>query len=267
MKTKIAIFTKAEYSKEMNDIVAALRADDRFDVLEIDDGKSIPTDCVNLIVFGGDGTVLEAVKNVREDVVVTGVNIGNLGFLTQFEKDSSASEIASGIIEGKTEQRAILDVRFDDFCGKALNEIVLKSATSRPIYIGVYVDGKFVDSYHSDGAIVSSPTGSTAYSLSAGGPVLAPDVDALVIIPICAHSLHSRPLVVNSRSKIELRLAKGEKALVCADGENVAEIEGEKSVFIEKSARNVKFLATKDNNFFKKLLQKMNGWGLVDPRG
>lgn len=267
MKTKIAIFTKAEYSKEMNYIVASLKADDRFDVFEVEDGKNIPSDCNNLIVFGGDGTVLEAVKNVREDVVVTGVNIGNLGFLTQFEKDSSASEITNGIIEGKIEQRATLDVRFDGFCDKALNEIVLKSATSRPIYIGVYVDGKFVDSYHSDGAIVSSPTGSTAYSLSAGGPVLAPDVDALVIIPVCAHSLHSRPLVVNAQSKIELRLAKGEKAIVCADGENVANIEGEKSVFVEKSARNVKFLATKDNNFFKKLLQKMNRWGLVDPRG
>ena len=97
--------------------------------------------------------------------------------------------------------------------------------------------------------------------------MLAPDVDALVIIPVCAHSLHSRPLVVNAQSKIELRLAKGEKAIVCADGENVANIEGEKNVFVEKSARNVKFLATKDNNFFKKLLQKMNRWGLVDPRG
>lgn len=86
MKTKIAIFTKAEYSKEMNDIVASLKADERFDVFEIEDGKNIPSDCKNLIVFGGDGTVLEAVKNIREDVVVTGVNTGNLGFLTQFEK-------------------------------------------------------------------------------------------------------------------------------------------------------------------------------------
>ena len=127
MKTKIAIFTKAEYSKEMNDIVASLKADERFDVFEIEDGKNIPSDCKNLIVFGGDGTVLEAVKNIREDVVVTGVNTGNLGFLTQFEKNSSASEIANGILEGKIEQRAIVDVRFDDFCNIALNEIVLSA--------------------------------------------------------------------------------------------------------------------------------------------
>lgn len=267
MKTKIAILTKAESSSEKDMFVAAIKQSDDFEVLIVNSGKDVPQDCKNLIVFGGDGTVLEAVKNVGDDVIVTGINGGNLGFLTQFEKDCAIEDILNAIKDGKFDKRMTLEVDCDDLHDTALNEIVLKSATSRPVFIDVYVDGKFVDSYHSDGAIVSSPTGSTAYSLSAGGPVLAPDVDAIVIIPICAHSLHSRPLVVNSNSKIRLQLAKSEIATLCADGENIANISGDKCITIEKSAKYIKFLAVKEDNFYKKLLNKMNRWGSVDPRG
>lgn len=267
MKTKIAIFTKAESSAETKTIIAGLQNYGGFDICEVKSGQDVPSDCDNLVVFGGDGTVLEAVKNLREGVIVTGINAGNLGFLTQFEKDSSIDSIVAGIKSGEYEKRLTLQACCDNFCTSALNEIVLRTATSRPVFIDVYVDGKFVDSYHSDGAIVSSPTGSTAYSLSAGGPVLAPDVDAIVIIPICAHSLHSRPLVVSSNSRIELELIDGENATLCCDGENIATIKGNKCITIEKSRKSIRFLAVKEDNFYKKLLTKMNRWGSVDPRG
>ena len=259
MKTKIAIFTKAEYSKEMNDIVASLKADERFDVFEIEDGKNIPSDCKNLIVFGGDGTVLEAVKNIREDVVVTGVNTGNLGFLTQFEKNSSASEIANGILEGKIEQRAILDVRFDDFCVKALNEIVLKSATSRPIYIGVYVDGKFVDSYHSDGAIVSSPTGSTAYSLSAGGPVAEPTARNFIVSPICAHSIHANSYILSPERVISVQTEKNgyKPVLLSVDGGRAFSLRSGDCVEVRRSKYDTKLVRLGKRSFCEILQKKM----------
>ncbi len=267
MKTKLAVFAKDESSREKDAIIARLKSSGNFDVCEVKSGKDVPLDCNNLLVFGGDGTVLEAVNNVRSDVIVTGINLGNLGFLTQFEKDSDAKAIIDAINEAKFDERMTLAVNCNDVSLVALNEIVVKSATSRPIFIDVYVDSKFVDSYHSDGAIVSSPTGSTAYSLSAGGPILAPDVDAIVIIPICAHSLHSRPLVVSSKSKIELRLKDGEKATLCSDGENIENLTDFSSVNIQKSSKNIRFLAVKEDNFYKKLIQKMNRWGSVDPRG
>ena len=214
MRKKIAIFTKAESSAEKDAVTEQLKASGAFDVCEVVSGNDLPTDCHDLVVFGGDGTVLEAVKSVRDDVIVTGINVGNLGFLTQFEKDSPISNIVDGINCGDYDERMALCVNCGETRAEALNEIVLKSTTSRPVYIDVFVDSKFVDSYHSDGAIVSSPTGSTAYSLSAGGPILAPNVSAIVIIPICAHSLHSRPMVVNSDAKIELRLREDEKAVM-----------------------------------------------------
>ena len=266
MKTKIAIFTKAESSAEKDAVTEQLKASGAFDVCEVVSGNDLPTDCHDLVVFGGDGTVLEAVKRVRDDVIVTGINVGNLGFLTQFEKDSPVSNIVDGINCGDYDERMALCVNCGETRAEALNEIVLKSTTSRPVYIDVFVDSKFVDSYHSDGAIVSSPTGSTAYSLSAGGPILAPNVSAIVIIPICAHSLHSRPMVVNSDAKIELRLREDEKAVLCADGENILDIVGAKSITVQKSAHSVKFLKTENDNFYKKLIQKMNRWGSVDPR-
>ena len=263
MKTKIAILTKAESSPEKDMFVAAIKQSDDFGVCIVNSGKDVPQDCKNLIVFGGDGTVLEAVKNVGDDVIVTGINGGNLGFLTQFEKDCAIEDILNAIKDGKFDKRMTLEVDCDDLHDTALNEIVLKSATSRPVFIDVYVDGKFVDSYHSDGAIVSSPTGSTAYSLSAGGPVLAPDVDAIVIIPICAHSLHSRPLVVGANSKIVLSLHGSETASVFADGKFIFSAKDGDEIVVNKSENKAKFIIANNDDFYKKLLQKMNRWGVT----
>ena len=263
MKTKIAILTKAESSPEKDMFVAAIKQSDYFGVCIVNSGKDVPQDCKNLIVFGGDGTVLEAVKNVGDDVIVTGINGGNLGFLTQFEKDCAIEDILNAIKDGKFDKRMTLEVNCDDLHDTALNEIVLKSATSRPVFIDVYVDGKFVDSYHSDGAIVSSPTGSTAYSLSAGGPVLAPDVDAIVIIPICAHSLHSRPLVVGANSKIVLSLHGSETASVFADGKFIFSAKDGDEIVVKKSENKAKFIIANNDDFYKKLLQKMNRWGVT----
>ena len=151
----------------------------------------------------------------------------------------------------------------EEFC--ALNEVVIKTYGTRPITLDVSVDGKFVDSYHSDGLIISSPAGSTAYSLSAGGPVLAPDVDALVINPICAHSLHSRPLVVSASSTVKVTVtstsARGMVANVIIDGNNRYSMQMDESVIVTKSAKKAEFISVDGDSFYTKLLQKMNRWG------
>ena len=114
MKTKIAILTKAESSPEKDMFVAAIKQSDDFGVCIVNSGKDVPQDCKNLIVFGGDGTVLEAVKNVGDDVIVTGINGGNLGFLTQFEKDCAIEDILNAIKDSKFDKRMTLEVNCDD---------------------------------------------------------------------------------------------------------------------------------------------------------
>lgn len=265
MKKRIAVVTKTEMisSSVRRDILAAIENDGGFSLSVLPDAGKITDESV-VLVFGGDGTVLEAIRAIDgKDLPLLCVNLGNLGFLAEYEKDVSANQVVCALKNGKVTEKMLLCVKAGDFCERALNEVVVKSLTSRPIYVDVYVDGVFVDSYHSDGAIVSSPTGSTAYSLSAGGPILAPDVEAFVINPICAHSLHSRPLVVSAGSKVELRL-KSDCAGVCVDGKSSFALQNGDVVCVSKSQKSAKFIRTRDEDFYKKLLQKMNRWGTTE---
>ena len=123
------------------------------------------------------------------------------------------------------------------------------------------VDGQFVDKYHADGVIISTPTGSTAYSLSAGGPIVSPGVNAIIINPICPHSLHSRPLIVSGDSKIDV-LIEGGGGILVADGDRQVDVDNSTTIEITKSAKQAKFVCGNDN-FYKKLLEKMNKWGVA----
>lgn len=266
MKEIVAIVTKAGLTdiKERIAIVEELKNDGDFDVYEIDAGKEYQKDTDVAVVFGGDGTMLEAVREAKgRDIAFFGVNLGNLGFLTSCEKNEDAQNIIAAIKERRCTERLLLLGNANGCEFQALNEVVVKSATSRPIYVDLYIDDNFVDCYHSDGAIVASPTGSTAYSLSAGGPIVAPSVDALTINPICPHSLHSRPLVVGANSKIVLALYGSETASVFADGKFVACLKDGDEVMVEKSANTAKFIIANSDDFYKKLLQKMNRWGVT----
>lgn len=266
MKEKIAIITKAGLADNPSrlKVIEALENEGSFDVYQIGIDDVVESDTPLAVVFGGDGTMLEAVRMTEgKNVALLGVNLGNLGFLTACEKDAPTDEVLRLIKTRKCVERMLLDV---SVCGKrfaALNEIVLKGANSRPIFVDLSIDGRFVDSYHSDGAIVSSPTGSTAYSLSAGGPVLAPDVKALVVNPICAHSLHSRPLVVGSDASITLTLYGSENANVFVDGRHIASLRDGDCVRVAKSLNTAKFVTSDNDDFYKKLLQKMNVWGVT----
>jgi len=266
MKEKVAIVTKAGLTdiKERIAIVEELKNDGDFDVYELKAGEEYQNGTEVALVFGGDGTMLEAVREAKgRDIAFFGVNLGNLGFLTSCEKNEEPKNIIGAIKERKCAERMLLCGGANGCDFQALNEVVIKSATSRPIYVDLYIDGNFVDCYHSDGAIVASPTGSTAYSLSAGGPIVSPSVDALTINPICPHSLHSRPLVVGANSKIVLALHGSETASVFADGKFVACVKDGDEIIVEKSANKAKFIIANGDDFYKKLLQKMNRWGVT----
>lgn len=218
-----------------------------------------------LVVIGGDGSVLEGARiATKVNIPVLAVNKGNVGFLTDFDI-TDIEAIVKAIDEPSIRENMLLSVRINgESAGLALNEAVIKTDGARPIYIDLYIDNEYVDTYHADGVIISTPTGSTAYSLSAGGPVVAPGVDAMIIIPICAHSLHSRPLVIGASGKVELRLA-GENCAVCSlDGkEAVSLVCPNMAVEIERSADTAKFVASDGDGFYKKLMRKMNVWGVT----
>lgn len=275
---KIAVFTKEQMKNSAirQNLLSRLKESGSFDIYEISpqNPHEYGTDFDKILVFGGDGSVLEGVHS-GIDAPIVGVNLGKLGFLTQFESDVDINVLIDALCSTDYVTRMLLDISVNGQKFHALNEAVIKSNFSRPLYIDVYTDAKFVDCYHGDGAIVSTPTGSTAYSLSAGGPVLAPDVEALVINPICAHSLHSRPLVVGASSSVELilnddnyiALNSGNSckntslATLCIDGENVCEFGVGEKICISKSDMVAKFVAISNDNFYKKLLKKMNVWG------
>lgn len=214
-------------------------------------------DC--LLVFGGDGTMLHASTEV--DCPIIGINLGNVGFLTQFESSVTAKQLVEAISNGRYEFRPLLETTCGGLNQFALNDFVVKTTSNRPIFFSMKVDGQFVDKYHADGVIISTPTGSTAYSLSAGGPIVSPGVNAIIINPICPHSLHSRPLIVSGDSKIEV-LIEGGSGILVADGDRQVDVDNSTTIEITKSAKQARFVCGNDN-FYKKLLEKMNKWGVA----
>ena len=261
----IAVVTKPNMTEHPTrlGVLDILKAEADCAVYECAFQGEIPKDTDRVLVFGGDGTVLEAVRALNgRNIPILGVNLGNMGFLSAYEQDVDCAQVVKCLKDGSQTSRMLLDVNINgDTKCNALNEVVIKTAGTRPITLDVSVDGMFVDSFHSDGLIVSSPAGSTAYSLSAGGPVLAPEVDATVIIPICAHSLHSRPLVVSASSQIVVKLSGDHGATVSVDGANNGNLQKGGVVNVTKSHNVAVFLSDNKDNFYAKLLTKMNRWG------
>jgi len=221
-----------------------------------------------VIVLGGDGTFLAAARVVaKSGTPIVGVNLGSLGFLTEIPTDELYPTLES-IAEGS----AALDVRSMVHCEvarngstvatfEALNDVVVgKGTIARLNHCDVYVDGVFVSRYQADSLIVSTPTGSTAYSLAAGGPILMPDVQAFVVTPVSAHSLTHRPLVVRDSSQIEIVVMTGlEEAYLSIDGQaGMPMLDGDR-VYCRKSEYQVKLLHTK-GTFFDVLHNKLK-WG------
>jgi NAD+ kinase len=222
-----------------------------------------------ILVLGGDGTMIATARMLGDcEVPVIGVNYGGLGYLAEFRIDELFTALES-ILAGdyKLEQRVMLAVelrRGDELVTKnrVLNDVVMnKSALARIIHIETYLNDQFVNSFRADGLIVSTPTGSTAYNLSAGGPIIFPTMNTVVITPICPFTLSNRPIVVPDDSVIEIRLmTEKEDVALTLDGQVGFPIQARDRVIIRKSNTTFNLVQPKNRNYFDLLRDKLR-WG------
>lgn len=217
------------------------------------------------IIVGGDGTILRAARFYAPlGVPIFGINMGRLGFLAQVKVDELELGLEKLINdEFKIDERLMLEFGNRTL---ALNDIVVKSAnTSKTVEFMVYLNNKPVCNYLADGIIIASPTGSTAYTLSAGGPVIEPSLEAIVLVPICPHTLNARPLVIPANERVEIRSKNNkEKFSVFVDGQ--IDINNQDNVIVDKAEVKAKIvlLDRDDDGFYTVLREKLN-WG-IDPR-
>lgn len=225
-------------------------------------------DCDIILVFGGDGTLLySASKAAPHGKPILGINMGNLGFLTGCEQDYFLEHGCDKILdESKIEERMMIEAKVFRDGQKlsdhlALNDIAVTRATfSKLVSIAVSVDGEFLDRYIADGLVVSTTTGSTAYSLSAGGPIVDPALEALVITPICPHMLHSRPIVLPPNRIIDIEVCdfKSHECAITVDGHEGALLKSGDIVKIQKSKYVTKLIKLQEAGFYRLLRNKMH---------
>lgn len=219
-----------------------------------------------LVTLGGDGTLLRGAGYASEwNAPLLGVNLGRMGFLAETEPrllKNALQALMDGAYE--VEQRPMLDVSVPNVGKwKAMNDAVLtRGGYARLITVHAMVDNEEAACYHADGLIVATPTGSTGYSLSAGGPIISPKVDCMVITPVCAHSLQHRPAVVQGSAKIRLELGVDDEmtAALQVDGQNRCMLHGGENVFVSRSERMVRLVRLRDTCFFQLVRHKLVEW-------
>ena len=221
------------------------------------------------ISIGGDGTFLRSIEFVRNlNLPIIGVNTGRLGFLASTKKEKLEKSLTK-IFKKKfnIEKRSILKVSSENKCipvnsfPYALNEIsVVRKDTTSMINVKTSLDGTYINSYWSDGLIVSTPTGSTGYSLSCGGPVISPSSNSFVLTPISPHNLNARPLVISDSTKIEISVSGREEFHLLSIDAKIFTIKNETKIFVEKSNFDIQVASINNYNFYKTLKDKLL-WG------
>ena len=227
---------------------------------------NILSTCDFVYVLGGDGTILASARFfAKYKIGIIGVNIGRLGYLTELDLDEIDSSVHKIINkEYFTDNRFLLECSINgrDNAIYALNEILMShAAVSRLVDIEISINGHLVDHYLCDGIMVSTPTGSTAYSLSAGGPVISPDADCMLITPVCPHTLHSKNIILKGTDVVNIKLISDDErlAVVAGDGQDILNISSGEICEIKKSDYNACFLRFKQRNFFELLQKKLSG--------
>lgn len=232
-------------------------------------GEKLATDVDLMLVLGGDGTMIATARMIGDqEVPVLGVNYGGLGYLAEFRIEELYAALESILSDNyRLDRRVMLAVelhRGDEppKTSRVLNDVVInKSALARIIEIEAYLNHQFVNSFRADGLIVSTPTGSTAYNLSAGGPVIFPSMNAVVITPICPFTLSNRPIVVPDDAQIELLLKTDkEDVALTLDGQVGFPLEVEDRVIIRKSRTTFNLIQPSNRNYFDVLRDKLR-WG------
>ncbi len=245
---------------------------DRLKSIDVDSEVSYfssqnPPEVDFLLCFGGDGTLISGVRIFSDtSVPVLGVHLGGLGFLAQITPEVLVDKLESvKKNEFKIQDRLVLSAKIsgNEDSYYAVNDFVVQNETSfRVTSLSLFIDNQHVSDYKSDGIIISTPTGSTAYSLSSGGPIVQPDVFSIVITPIAPHSLTSRPLVLPSDVEVEFRFSKeSENDLkLIIDGQNIINFTKTSTVKLSKANHHLKFITFKDYNYYETLKNKMI-WG------
>jgi len=226
--------------------------------------------CELVVVIGGDGTLLNAARSLVEyDVPLIGINMGRLGFLTDISTDqifSRLDEVLAGqyVSEDRSLLSAVIYREGAEISRNiALNDVVIhKWEEARMLEFDTAIDGHFVNSQRADGLIISTPTGSTAYALSGGGPILHPTLSTVTLVPICPHTLSQRPLVIDGHSEVEVTISDSGhgQARVTCDGQIVMGVSPNDKIRIGPYERKVKLLHPADYNYFELLRAKLH-WG------
>ena len=229
---------------------------------------------VDLIIsLGGDGTLLRAARlAATEDIPVFGVNLGGLGFLTQIGINDLEKSLEK-LYQGRyfIDERMMLNCtvkRKEEEIKKftALNDIVIgKGAFARIICLATYVNNDYVITYSADGLVVSTSTGSTAYSLSAGGPIVNPNINSIILTPICPHTLSARPLIIGENDQVKIKLESSEeKVMVTIDGQEGFVLKPKDEIMIKKSDHKTRLITFKEKSFYAILREKLRWSGQIN---
>lgn len=234
------------------------------------DFSDMPEDIECVLVLGGDGTLLQAARELlQRHIPLLGINLGTLGFLTSAEKSELPKCLDSVLDDScSIDERMMLEGVAYHGSEKiqmniALNDVIItRAGFSRLVELKIYVNGELLSIYNADGIIVSTPTGSTGYSLSAGGPIIFPQTDVIVITPICPHSLQARSLVVSGEDRIMIEIGRRrktqkEEAMVTFDGRSAQELETGDRIEIYKAQETTQLIRLKGRSFYQVLQNKI----------
>ncbi len=240
-----------------------------FPNIRVTEREDIPEKSDMIIVFGGDGTLLSVSRvNKVTDIPILAVNLGGLGFLTEIRVEE-IKDVLGKVLAGDfdVEKRMMFDVqliknnneKIESFI--ALNDVVVnKGALSRMIDLDTYVNDMFLNLYKVDGLIISTPTGSTGYSLSAGGPIIYPSLKLVAITPICPHTLTNRPIILDDENEIGVRLKSGDDVFLTMDGQVGVKMDIGDKIKVCKSDKSITLIKSPFRNYFEVLKEKLK-WG------
>ena len=273
MTTKrIGLVVKNDAQAEKQARELEKRLGDQCVVIDAQQSKNtdIPDDLLCIIVLGGDGTFLSVARFIgSRDIPLMGVKFGEVGFLAETTEDTLYDAVTS-LLKGKylIQKRTRLDVKVmrdneQIIDVDVLNDAVInKSALSRLASCAVYLDSIYLTTYRADGLIIGTPTGSTAYSLAAGGPVVSPEVPSIILTPICPFTLTNRPLIIPDTIRIEIRLeGSPEDMVLTLDGQEGFEMDPGDKIFIKKSRNDIKMISFENQSYFKILKTRLKWSG------
>ena len=265
---KIGLVIKNDSEAQKRALEIKTRLGEQCVVLDVNgpDKSVLPDDLFAIVVLGGDGTFLSVARFIgNADIPLMGIKFGEVGFLAETLEDKlfhALDALFNGEFSVGTRERLTVTVKRDDKIKTSvdvLNDAVInKSALSRLASCAVYIDKKYITTYRADGLIVATPTGSTAYSLAAGGPVIHPDVPGIILTPICPFTLTNRPLIIPDSASIEIRL-EGDPSdiLLTFDGQEGVEIDSMDKIYLKKSKNPIKMISLNDQNYFNVLKARL----------